>query len=180
MGWFLREQQETQALAWPGWKCIGIPHTDSHSGYPKSGEKNMLKLCGAELREVPAVPYRDENNYVKVSGRIADELSKTEPNGAIWANQFDNVANRKGHYETTGPEIFEQTDGKVDGFICAVGTGGTLAGTGLYLKERNPEVLLGLLILLGLRFTHFIQLVSCQVGGIQSRKALDRDDHSKP
>ena len=90
----------------------------------------MLKLCGAELREVPAVPYRDENNYVKVSGRIADELSKTEPNGVIWANQFDNIANRKGHYETTGPEIFEQTDGKVDGFICSVGTGGTLGGTG--------------------------------------------------
>ena len=117
---------------------IVIPDTQSQE------KKDMLKLCGAELREVPAVPYRDENNYVKVSGRIADELSKTEPNGAIWANQFDNVANRKGHYETTGPEIFEQTDGKVDGFICAVGTGGTLAGTGLYLKERNPEVVIGL------------------------------------
>ena len=111
---------------------IVIPDTQSQE------KKDMLKLCGAELREVPAVPYRDEKNYVKVSGRIADELSKTEPNGAIWANQFDNVANLKGHYETTGPEIFEQTDGKVDGFICAVGTGGTLAGTGLYLKERNP------------------------------------------
>ena len=117
---------------------IVIPDTQSQE------KKDMLRLCGAELREVPAVPYRDENNYVKVSGRIADELSKTEPNGAIWANQFDNVANRKGHHETTGPEIFEQTDGKVDGFICAVGTGGTLAGTGLYLKERNPEVIIGL------------------------------------
>ena len=116
---------------------IVIPDTQSQE------KKDMLKLCGAELREVPAVPYRDENNYVKVSGRIADELSKTEPNGAIWANQFDNVANRKGHYETTGPEIFEQTDGKVDGFICAVGTGGTLAGTGLYLKERNPKIVIG-------------------------------------
>ena len=117
---------------------IVIPDTQSQE------KKDMLKLCGAELREVPAVPYRDENNYVKVSGRIADELSKTEPNGVIWANQFDNIANRKGHYETTGPEIFEQTDGKIDGFICAVGTGGTLAGTGLYLKERNPEVVIGL------------------------------------
>ncbi len=117
---------------------IVIPDTQSQE------KKDMLKLCGAELREVPAVPYRDENNYVKVSGRIADELSKTESKGAIWANQFDNVANRNGHYETTGPEIFEQTDGKVDGFICAVGTGGTLAGTSLYLKERNPEVVIGL------------------------------------
>ena len=117
---------------------IVIPDTQSQE------KKDMLRLCGAELREVPAVPYRNENNYVKVSGRIADELSKTEPNGVIWANQFDNIANRKGHYETTGPEIFEQTDGKVDGFICSVGTGGTLAGTGLYLKERNPEFVIGL------------------------------------
>ncbi|HBJ47777.1 MAG TPA: cysteine synthase A, partial [Deltaproteobacteria bacterium] len=101
---------------------------------------DMLRLCGADLREVPAVPYRDENNYVKFSGRLAEELAKTEANGAIWANQFDNVANRKGHYENTGPEIFEQTNGKVDAFICAVGTGGTLAGTGMALKERNPKI----------------------------------------
>ena len=137
---------------------IVIPDTQSQE------KKDMLKLCGAELREVPAVPYRDENNYVKVSGRIADELSKTEPNGAIWANQFDNVANRKGHYETTGPEIFEQTDGKVDGFICAVGTGGTLAGTGLYLKERNPEVVIGLADPLGAALHSFYttgKLSSC-------------------
>ena len=137
---------------------IVIPDTQSQE------KKDMLKLCGAELREVPAVPYRDENNYVKVSGRIADALSKTEPNGAIWANQFDNVANRKGHYETTGPEIFEQSDGKVDGFICAVGTGGTLAGTGLYLKERNPEVVIGLADPLGAALHSFYttgELSSC-------------------
>ena len=105
---------------------------------------DMLRLCGAEVRLVPAVPYRDPNNYVKVSGRLAEELARTEPNGAIWANQFDNVANRRGHYQTTGPEIWRQTDGKVDGFICAVGTGGTLAGVGMFLKERNPDVVIGL------------------------------------
>ncbi len=105
---------------------------------------DMLRLCGAEVRLVPAVPYRDPNNYVKVSGRLAEELAKTEPNGAIWANQFDNIANRRGHYETTGPEIWRQTDGKVDAFICAVGTGGTLAGVGMFLKERNPDVVIGL------------------------------------
>jgi cysteine synthase len=105
---------------------------------------DMLRLCGAEVRLVPAVPYRDPNNYVKVSGRLAEELAKTEPTGAIWANQFDNVANRRGHYETTGPEIWRQTDGKVDAFVCAVGTGGTLAGAGMFLKERNPDVVIGL------------------------------------
>ena len=105
---------------------------------------DMLRLCGAEVRLVPAVPYRDPNNYVKVSGRLAEELAQTEPNGAIWANQFDNVANRRGHYQTTGPEIWRQTDGKVDGFICAVGTGGTLAGVSMFLKQRNPDVVIGL------------------------------------
>ena len=137
---------------------IVIPDTQSQE------KKDMLRLCGAELREVPAVPYRNENNYVKVSGRIADELSKTEPNGVIWANQFDNIANRKGHYETTGPEIFEQTEGKVDGFICSVGTGGTLAGTGLYLKERNPEFVIGLADPLGAALHSFYttgELSSC-------------------
>ena len=137
---------------------IVIPDTQSQE------KKDMLRLCGAELREVPAVPYRNENNYVKVSGRIANELSKTEPNGVIWANQFDNIANRKGHYETTGPEIFEQTDGKVDGFICSVGTGGTLAGTGLYLKERNPEFVIGLADPLGAALHSFYttgELSSC-------------------
>jgi cysteine synthase A len=92
-------------------------------------------LCGAELIEVPAVPYSNPNNYVKVSGRLAAQLAQTENNGAIWANQFDNVANRQGHIETTGPEIWQQTDGKVDGFVCAVGTGGTLAGVAIALKE---------------------------------------------
>ena len=117
---------------------IVIPDTQSQE------KKDMLRLCGADLREVPAVPYRDENNYVKFSGRLAEELAKTEANGAIWANQFDNVANRKAHFENTGPEIFEQTAGKVDAFICAVGTGGTLAGTGMALKERNSEIIIGL------------------------------------
>ncbi|MDG1860597.1 MAG: cysteine synthase A [SAR324 cluster bacterium] len=117
---------------------IVIPDTQSQE------KKDMLRLCGADLREVPAVPYRDENNYVKFSGRLAEKLAKTEANGAIWANQFDNVANRKGHYENTGPEIFKQTNGKVDAFICSVGTGGTLAGTGMALKERNPGIIISL------------------------------------
>ena len=104
----------------------------------------MLRLCGAELVEVPAVPYSNPNNYVKVSGRLAEQLAKTETNGAIWANQFDNVANRQGHIETTGPEIWNQTDGKVDGFICSVGTGGTLAGVAMALKSRNKNVRIGL------------------------------------
>jgi cysteine synthase A len=117
---------------------IVIPDTQSQE------KKDMLRLCGADLREVPAVPYKDPNNYVKVSGRLAEELAKTEPAGAIWANQFDNVANRDGHYRTTGPEIWEQTDGKVDGFCCAVGTGGTLAGVGMALKERKAGVRIAL------------------------------------
>ncbi|MDE0793996.1 MAG: cysteine synthase A, partial [SAR324 cluster bacterium] len=117
---------------------IVIPETQSQE------KKDMLRLCGADLREVPAVPYRDENNYVKVSGRLAEEFAQTEENGAIWANQFDNVANRQGHYENTGPEIFEQTDGKVDAFICSVGTGGTIAGTGMSLKERNQDIIIAL------------------------------------
>ncbi|HLW27452.1 MAG TPA: cysteine synthase A [Kiloniellales bacterium] len=113
---------------------IVIPETQSQE------KKDMLRLCGADLREVPAVPYKNPDNYVHVSARLAEELAKSEANGAIWANQFDNVANRRGHYETTGPEIWEQTAGKVDGFVCSVGTGGTLAGTGLALKERNPKI----------------------------------------
>jgi cysteine synthase A len=113
---------------------IVIPDTQSQE------KKDMLRLCGADLREVPAVPYRDPNNYVKVSGRLAEELARTEPHGAIWANQFDNVANREGHYRTTGPEIWRQTEGRIDAFTCAVGTGGTLAGVGMFLKERNPNV----------------------------------------
>ena len=117
---------------------IVIPETQSQE------KKDMLRLCGAELIEVPAVPYKDPNNYVKYSGRLAEELNAKEAGGAIWANQFDNVANRQAHIETTGPEIWTQTDGKVDGFICAVGTGGTLAGTGMALKERNRDIQIGL------------------------------------
>jgi cysteine synthase A len=113
---------------------IVIPDTQSQE------KKDMLRLAGAELIEVPAVPYANPNNYVKVSGRIAEKLAKTEPNGAVWANQFDNVANRQGHIETTGPEIFRQTDGTVDGFTCAIGTGGTLAGVAMALKSLKPSV----------------------------------------
>jgi cysteine synthase len=117
---------------------IVIPDTQSQE------KKDTLRLCGAELVEVPAVPYANPNNYVKISGRLAAELAQTEKNGAVWANQFDNVANRDGHYKTTGPEIWEQTDGKVDGFICAVGTGGTLGGIALALKERNRNIKIGI------------------------------------
>jgi cysteine synthase A len=117
---------------------IVIPDTQSQE------KKDMLRQCGAELVEVPAVPYSNPNNYVKLSGRLAEQLAKSEKNGAIWANQFDNVANRQGHMETTGPEIWEETDGKVDGFICAVGTGGTLAGVGMALKARNSKIKIGL------------------------------------
>jgi cysteine synthase A len=117
---------------------IVIPDTQSQE------KKDTLVQVGAELRQVPAVPYANPNNYVKVSGRLAEEIARTEPNGAIWANQFDNVANRRAHYETTGPEIWTQTDGKVDGFICAVGTGGTLAGVAMFLRERNPRIRIGL------------------------------------
>jgi cysteine synthase len=117
---------------------IVIPDTQSQE------KKDTLRLCGAELIEVPAVPYANPNNYVKISGRLAAELARTEKNGAIWANQFDNVANRDGHYKTTGPEIWQQTDGKVDGFICAVGTGGTLGGVALALKERNRNIKIGI------------------------------------
>ncbi|ODS00873.1 cysteine synthase [Methyloceanibacter methanicus] len=117
---------------------IVIPETQSDE------KKDMLRLAGAQLIEVPAVPYRNENNYVKYSGRLAEELAKSEPNGAIWANQFDNVANRQGHIETTAQEIWRDTDGKVDGFICAVGTGGTLAGVSMGLKAHNPDVTIGI------------------------------------
>lgn len=113
---------------------IVMPETQSQE------KKDMLRLLGADLRLVPAVPYKDPNNYVKVAGRLAEELAESEPNGAIWANQFDNVANREGHYRTTGPEIWEQTGGRVDAFTCAVGTGGTLAGVAMFLKERNPAI----------------------------------------
>lgn len=117
---------------------IVIPETQSQE------KKDMLRLAGATLVEVPAVGYVNPNNYVKVSGRLAEELAKSEPNGAIWANQFDNIANRQGHIETTGPEIWQQTNGKVDGFVSAVGTGGTLAGVAIALKGFNPKIRIAL------------------------------------
>ena len=117
---------------------IVIPETQSQE------KKDTLRLCGAELVEVPAVPYSNPNNYVKISGRLAAQLAKSEKDGAIWANQFDNVANRQGHIETTGPEIWEQTNGKVDGFTCAVGSGGTLAGVAMALKARNSAIKIAL------------------------------------
>jgi cysteine synthase A len=117
---------------------IVIPETQSQE------KKDTLRLIGAELREVPAVPYKNPENYVHVSERLAKELAAREPNGVLWANQWDNLANRNGHYTTTGPEIWQQTQGKVDGFICAIGTGGTLSGVGLFLKERNPKIRIGL------------------------------------
>jgi len=113
---------------------IVIPETQSQE------KKDMLRLAGAELVQVPAAPYSNPNNYVRYSGRLAAELSRTEPNGAIWANQFDNTANRQAHVETTGPEIWEQTEGKVDGFICAVGSGGTLAGVAMALQSRGVQI----------------------------------------
>jgi cysteine synthase A len=117
---------------------IVIPETQSQE------KKDALRLLGAELVEVPAVPYRNPNNYVKVSGRLAEQLARTEPAGAIWANQFDNVANRQAHIETTAPEIWEQTGGKVDGFICSVGSGGTLVGTAMGLKAKNANIKIGI------------------------------------
>ena len=117
---------------------IVIPDTQSQE------KKDLLRLAGAELIEVPAVPYANPNNYVRYSGRLAGALAQTEPGGAVWANQFDNIANRRGHYETTGPEIFDELDGKLDGFVSAVGSGGTLAGVGMALKERNPAIKIAL------------------------------------
>ena len=113
---------------------ILMPDTQSQE------KKDALRLCGAELRTVPAVPYRDPNNYVHIAARTADDLRTTEAHGVLYANQWDNLANREAHFDGTGPEIWQQTDGRVDGFICAVGTGGTLAGVGSYLKQRNPSI----------------------------------------
>ncbi len=117
---------------------IVIPETQSEE------KKDMLRYYGAELVEVPAVPYRNPNNYVKISGRLAEQIGREDRNGAIWANQFDNVANRQAHVDSTGPEIWEATGGRVDGFICSVGTGGTLAGVGLFLKEQNRNIQIGI------------------------------------
>ena len=117
---------------------IVIPRTQSQE------KKDAIRIFGAELLEVDAVPYANPANYVRYSGALAEEKAKTEPNGVLWANQFDNVANREAHYLTTGPEIWTQTEGKVDGFICAVGSGGTLAGVAAALRDRKPDVAIGL------------------------------------
>lgn len=117
---------------------IVIPETQSEE------KKDMLRLMGAELVQVPAVPYKNPNNFVRYSERLAKSLAKTEPNGAIWANQFDNTSNRQAHFETTGPEIWAQTEGKIDGFICAVGSGGTLAGVAEALRAKSDTVKIGL------------------------------------
>jgi len=117
---------------------ILMPDTQSQE------KKDMLRLCGAEVHEVPAVPFKNPNHYVHQAERMAEELSKTEPNGVIYANQWDNLANRGAHIKTTGPEIWKQTDGTVDGFVCAIGTGGTLSGVGQFLKEQNPNIKIGL------------------------------------
>ena len=117
---------------------IVIPETQSQE------KKDAIRFSGAKLIEVPAVPYKDSNNYIKYSGRLAKDLNKELKNGAYWANQFDNTANRRAHLEMTGPEIWNQTEGSVDGFICAIGTGGTLSGVGAYLKSKNKDISIGL------------------------------------
>ena len=159
--WIVRDAERTGALK-PGGTIvegtagntgIGLALVAKARGYravivipeTQTEEKKLaLRIGGATLIEVPAVPYRNPNNYVKVSGRLAEQLAKTEEGGAIWANQFDNVANRQAHIESTGPEIWEQTGGKVDAFVSAIGTGGTLAGVGAYLKSKNPAVKIAL------------------------------------
>src|SRR5689334_12207689 len=113
---------------------IVIPETQSQE------KKDMLRLCGAELVEVPAVAYANPNNYQHVGRRLADELRKTEPNGVLFADQWNNLDNRKAHYVSTGPEIWEQTEGKIDGFICSIGTGGTIAGTATFLREKKKDI----------------------------------------
>jgi len=122
-----------------GYKTVIVmPETQSQE------KKDVLRLCGADLRLVPAVPYRDPNNYVRYSETLANELNKENGGGVIWANQFDNTANMQGHYSSTGPEIYTQTQQKIDGFICAVGSGGTLAGVSKYLKEKNNNIKIGI------------------------------------
>jgi len=138
---------------------IVIPETQSQE------KKDMLLLCGADLRQVPAKPYKNPDNYVHVSRRLAEELAESMPEGAIWANQFDNLANREGHRLNTGPEIWNQTGGKVDGFICSVGTGGTIAGVGIALKERNPNVLIGLADPEGAALYHYYEHGSLKAEG---------------
>jgi cysteine synthase len=145
---------------------IVIPETQSQE------KKDMLRLAGAELVEVPAAPYKNPNNYVRYSGRLAERLAQSEPNGAIWANQFDNVANRQAHVETTGPEIWEQTGGKVDGFICAVGSGGTIAGVALALQPKGVKI--GIADPRARRFTLLHERVCSRARGVRSPKASGR------
>lgn len=128
---------------------IVIPDTQSQE------KKDMIRLAGAQLVEVPARPYSHPDNYVRYSGRLAERLAQSAPNGAVWANQFDNVANRQAHIDTTGPEIWAQTEGRVDGFICAVGSGGTLAGVAAALRERAPSVKIGLADPMGAALYHY-------------------------
>jgi cysteine synthase len=130
---------------------VVIPETQSQE------KKDALRLCGAELREVPAVPYSDPNHYVHVAERLARELAQGEPRGGLYANQWDNLSNRDGHVRSTGPEIWQQTDGQVDGFVCAIGTGGTLAGVGLYLKDRKPNVVIAAADPMGAAMYHYIR-----------------------
>jgi cysteine synthase len=144
---------------------IVIPETQSQE------KKDTLRLCGAELVEVPAVPFSNPNNYVKLSGRLAEQLAKSEKNGAIWANQFDNVANRQGHVETTGPEIWRQTEGKVDGFVCAVGTGGTLAGIAIALKSFSNSVRIALADPMGAALYSYYTTGTLKSEGHRSPKA---------
>ena len=122
-----------------GYKSVIVmPETQSQE------KKDMLRLLGVDLRLVPAVPYKDPNNYVRYSETLANELAAAHPEGVIWANQFDNTANAEGHYTSTGPEIWEQTGRKIDGFTCAVGSGGTISGVGRYLKDQNPDITIAL------------------------------------
>jgi cysteine synthase A len=130
---------------------VVIPQTQSQE------KKDALRLYGAELREVPAAPYDDPNNYVRVAERLALELARTEPDGVLYANQWDNLSNRNAHVRSTGPEIWRQTDGRIDGFICAIGTGGTLAGVGLYLKERKADVVIAAADPMGAAMYHYIK-----------------------
>jgi cysteine synthase A len=130
---------------------IVIPETQSQE------KKDMLRLCGAELREVPAVPYKNPGNYVHVAERLARDLAQSEPNGVLYANQWDNLSNRSGHYRSTGPEIWAQTEGTVDGFICAIGTGGTLSGVGMYLKERNRQIKVAVADPMGAAMYHYFK-----------------------
>ena len=130
---------------------IVLPETQSQE------KKDMLRICGADLRLVPAVPYKDPNNYVRYSEKLAKDLAKENSNGVIWANQFDNTANLEGHYNSTGPEIWQQTKGNIDGFICSVGSGGTIAGISKFLKEQKSNVIIGLSDPLGSALYNFYQ-----------------------